>query len=74
MNTTIILEYIENIEKKIEEHEDEFEFASNRLATTEMIYEKGVLKGLQMAIEELNKKLDEELKNMAANMEGEKND
>lgn len=74
MNTTLILEYIENIEKKIEEHEDEFEFASNRLATTEMIYEKGVLKGLQMAIEELNKKLDEELASMAADMEGEKND
>ena len=74
MNTTLILEYIENIDKKIEEHEDEYEFALNRLAPTEMIYEKGVLKGLKIAIEELNKKLDEELKNMAANMEGEKND
>lgn len=74
MNTTIILEYIENIEKKIKEHEDEYEFATNRLATSEMIYEKGLLKGLYIAKEELNKKLDEELKQMAANMEGEKND
>lgn len=74
MNTTMILEYIENIEKKIEEHEDEFDFAANRLATTEMIYEKGVLKGLHIAIEELNKKLDEELASMAVSMEGEKND
>ena len=37
-------------------------------------YSKGVAAGIDITIEILNKLMDEELKRMATNMEGEKND
>ena len=37
-------------------------------------YSKGVIAGIDVTIELLNKLMDEELKRMAANMEGEKDD
>lgn len=74
MNNTIIAEFIESVEYNQKKYGYGLEMAEVCEDRIEIAYNKGILKGLALALDILNATINEELEDMAANMEGEKND
>ena len=72
MSISCVTKTIKLIEKKKEEIRSDLEFATVREDTATIAYNKGVLIGLQNAIDYMYQTIGEDVAQMALDMEGEK--